>query len=177
MRRAALALNDLSVMLDRVALWGAVLAVLVMVGAAIWQVVARYIFFAPPVWTEELARYSMVWAGMLGASSAFKAMADPTLFPGLRDTGGRIGDFLAGLRACGVLLFAVPVLWYCFQGPRGGFAKGFLMRSSAREAEMIDISMVWFTVAVPVAFTLIVIHLLADLGLRATGQMQEGQTE
>ncbi len=173
MTALALRLDALSGWLDSIALKGAVLAILVMVGAAIWQVVARYIFFAPPVWTEELARYSMVWAGMLGASSAFRAVADPTLFPAMRDIAGRLGLFLAVVRACGVLLFAVPVLYYCLQGPKGGFARGFLMRSSARDADMIDISMLWFTAAVPIAFTLILIHLTADLAMRASGANSE----
>jgi TRAP-type C4-dicarboxylate transport system permease small subunit len=173
MATLALAVDRLSAWLDRIALGGAVLAVLVMVASAIWQVVARYIFFAPPVWTEELARYAMVWAGMLGASSAFRAMADPTLFPAMREMGGRLGGFLAGLRATGVLLFAIPVLYYCLQGPRGGFSRGFLARSSVRDAEMIDVSMIWFTIAVPVAFTLILIHLMADLAMRASGQGSE----
>ena len=43
------------------------MALAVMVFAAGYQVVARYIFHAPPVWTEDLARRSMVWAGMLVA--------------------------------------------------------------------------------------------------------------
>ena len=30
------------------------------------QVVARYVFSEPPGWTEEGARYAMVWSGLLG---------------------------------------------------------------------------------------------------------------
>ena len=33
------------------------------------QVVARYVWAAPPGWTEEGARYAMVWAGLLGATA------------------------------------------------------------------------------------------------------------
>ncbi len=167
MRAAAATLDRLSAGLDRIALWGAVAAVGVMVAAAIWQVVARYVFSAPPIWTEELARHSMVWAGMLGASSAYRASADPVLFAGARDAGGAAGLALALVRGTGVILLAVPVLYYSFIGPSGGFTRGFLARSAQRDAEMIDLSMVWFTVAVPVAFTLILIHLLAEIATRA----------
>jgi TRAP-type transport system small permease protein len=163
----ALLLRTLSAWLDRAALAGAAAAVVVMVGAAAWQVVARYALAAPPVWTEELARYAMVWAGMLGASSAFRALAEPTLFPGARDIGGPAGMALALVRAAGVVLLATPVLWYSLIGPRGDFARGFLARSAERDAEMIDVSMLWFTMAIPLAFALIVIHLLADLATRA----------
>jgi TRAP-type C4-dicarboxylate transport system permease small subunit len=31
------------------------------------QVVARYVFQAPPFWTEELARFSLIWLTFIGA--------------------------------------------------------------------------------------------------------------
>jgi len=33
-----------------------------------YQVVLRYIFQAPPTWTEEVARFSLVWLVLLGSS-------------------------------------------------------------------------------------------------------------
>jgi len=170
MRAAARSLDRLSARLNSVALWGAVLAVVVMVLAAGWQVVARYVLDSPPVWTEEAARRAMVWAGMLGASAAFRAKADPTLFPAMRDVAGRAGAVLALVRAVGVIAFAVPVLWFCLFGPNMTMARGFLGRSLDRTAEMIPVSMIFFTAAVPIAFVLILIHLAADLALRLTGQ-------
>ncbi|MFN4098440.1 MAG: TRAP transporter small permease [Pararhodobacter sp.] len=170
-RSLARGLDRISVALNAVALWGAVLAVLVMVYAAGWQVIARYILDAPPIWTEELARRAMVWAGMLGASASFRAMADPVLFPQANSVRGALGNLLALIRTAGVLLFAVPVLWYCLFGPNMNMARGFLGRSLGRTAEMIDLPMIFFTAAVPVAFALIVLHLLARLGMQLTGQL------
>ena len=155
-----------SSVLNRIALWGAVIAVGVMVGAALWQVVARYIFASPPIWTEELARYAMVWAGMLGASCAFHAVADPVLFPGaLHRTGGK-GLIAAIGRAVAVAVFAGPVLWFCFIGPNGSFARGFIARSFARNAEMLGVPMFWIAVAIPIAFSLICLHALAGIAAR-----------
>lgn len=170
MRGVARALDRLSSVLNGIALAGAVLAVLAMVLAAGWQVVARYVLDAPPVWTEETARRAMVWAGMLGASCAFRARADPTLFPAMRQLTGGPGLALALIRAAGVLAFAVPVIWYSLYGARMDMARGFLGRSLARQAEMLDVAMIWFTGAVPLAFALILVHLLAGLAMRATGQ-------
>ncbi|MEM1315003.1 MAG: TRAP transporter small permease subunit [Pseudomonadota bacterium] len=167
MQGLARSLGAVSASLDRIAIAGAALAVLVMVGAAGWQVVARYVFDQPPIWTEELARRAMVWAGLLGATAAFRARTEPTLFPGAAAREGGAGLALALLRAAGVLLLAVPVLWYCFNGARGGFARSFLDRTANRQAEMLDVPMVWFTAAIPVAFSLILIHLAADLARRA----------
>ena len=171
MRPLARQLGRLSAALNSTALWGAILALLVMVFAASWQVVARYVFEAPPIWTEELARRAMVWTGMLGASCAFYAGTDPTLFPAMRLRRGGPGLALAVIRACGVLAFAIPILWYSVFDSRMNAVRGFLGRSLARQAEMLDVSMVWFTAAVPLAFLLILIHLIARLALRVSGQM------
>ena len=172
MHRLALGLDRLSARINSIALWGAVLAVVVMVGAAGWQVIARYILDAPPIWTEELARRAMVWAGMLGASCAFRTSADPTLFPGMRDLQGGAGSTLALIRAAGVLIFAAPVIWFSIFDSRMNPLRGFLGRSLNRSAEMIDVSMIWFTTAVPLAFTIIVLHVLAMTLMQLTGQKQ-----
>ena len=177
MKAMARALDLLSDRLNRIALWGAVLAVLVMVFAAGWQVLARYVLQAPPIWTEELARRAMVWAGMLGASCAFRAAADPTLFPEMQAVRGGPGMALALIRAVGVLAFAVPVIWYSLFNARMDMARGFLGRSLNRQAEMLDVPMVWFTAAVPLAFALIVVHLVARLTMQATGQLPVPQKD
>lgn len=166
MKTAVRFLVNISSVLNGIAMWGAVAAVAVMVFAALWQVVARYIFASPPIWTEELARYAMVWGGMLGASCAFHSNADPTLFPEAVTATGRRGLVSAIIRAAGVAVFALPVLWYSFIGPNGGFARGFIARSLARDAEMLSVSMVWFASAIPVAFLLVCIHALAAIGSR-----------
>ncbi len=176
MQRFAGSLEKVSAALNRIAIIAAAIAVLVMVGAAGWQVVARYLLDQPPIWTEELARRAMIWAGLLGATAAFRARTEPTLFPNAAETGGTTGLVLATIRAVGVLLLAVPVLWYCFVGPGGGFARSFLDRTANRPAEMLDVPMVWFTVAIPVAFGLILIHLAADLVQRIAHLRVETQT-
>lgn len=166
---AARSLGRFSDGINRIALWGAVLAVIVMAGSAGYQVIARYIFDAPPVWTEELARRAMVWAGMLGASVAFHDRTDPTLFPQMVTRTGRIGAWLAIIRAGGVAVFALPVLYYSLFGPNLNLARGFLGRNLERQAEMLGVSMIWFTAAVPVAFTIIIIHATAALAKHLSG--------
>ncbi|WP_417598798.1 TRAP transporter small permease [Pararhodobacter oceanensis] len=168
-RKIATGLDRLSATLNTIALWGAVLAVLVMVFAAGWQVIARYVFAAPPIWTEELARRAMVWAGMLGASAAYYARADPSLFPQAAAIKGRLGNILSLIRATGVLMFAVPVIWFSLYGPNMNLARGFLGRSLSRTAEMIPLPMIFFTAAVPLAFALIVLHLTARLAMQLSG--------
>jgi TRAP-type C4-dicarboxylate transport system permease small subunit len=59
----------------------------------------------------------------------------------------------------------MPVLYYSLFGPNFDLARGFIGRSLDRKAEMMGISMAWFTSAIPVAFALIAIHVLAHLAL------------
>lgn len=164
-------LDALSLFLFRLALIGAVAAVLVMVFSAGWQVIARYALNAPPIWAEELARRAMVWAGMLGASCAFRAQADPVLFPKARDVTGAAGNALVLVRLVGVILFSAPVIWFSLFDGRMNIARGFLGRSAMRQAEMLDVPMIWFTVAVPLAFVIIIIHALSETATRLSGQM------
>ncbi len=42
----------------------------VLVADVVWQVITRYVMKNPSSWTEELATFLMIWAGLLGASVA-----------------------------------------------------------------------------------------------------------
>ena len=49
--------------------------IILMVGlvfAVSWQVVSRYLFASPSSWTEEVARFLLIWVGVLGAAYAFR---------------------------------------------------------------------------------------------------------
>jgi TRAP-type transport system small permease protein len=110
----------------------------------------------------------MVWAGMLGASAAFRAGFDPVLNAAALQVGGAAGKGLALIRAAGAMIFVVPVVWFSLFGPNMNMARGFLGRSLERTAEMIPISMIWFTAAVPLGFALIGFHVLTILAMRLT---------
>ena len=44
----------------------------ILVAAVSWQVISRYIFASPSSWTEEVARFLLIWIGVLGAAWAFR---------------------------------------------------------------------------------------------------------
>ncbi|MEY8839666.1 TRAP transporter small permease [Cribrihabitans sp. XS_ASV171] len=163
MRAVADALNRLSWGLNRAALLGAALAVAVMLAAAGWQVIARYLLNQPPVWTEELARFSMVWGGLLGASCAYRLRRDPTLFPDALQATGVRGLAFSLMRSAGVLCFVLPILWFSLLGPGGDPARGYLARLAGRQTETMDLPMTVFGIAIPLAFTVILFHVLADV--------------
>lgn len=173
--RAARAIDQLSLWLMRIALVIAVLAVVAMLGAAGWQVIARYLLAQPPAWTEELARFCMVWGGLLGASCAYRLKSDPTLFPDALKAEGARGQVFAVLRSLGVLAFVLPILWFCVFGPGNNIARGYLARLAGRQAETMDLPMMVFGIAIPIAFTFILVHVLADLA-RAFVKTTETET-
>lgn len=149
--------------LNRVALIVAAFTVAVMLAAAGWQVVARHSLDRPPIWTEELARFSMVRDGLLGASCAFRLQRGPTLFPAALGAKCRRGVAFSLIRAVGALCFAAPIRWFSVFGPGASPARDSLARLAGRQAETMDMPMMVFGIAIPLAFALIVIHVAADV--------------
>lgn len=130
---------------------GFFIALLVLV---VFQVVTRYVLHNAPVWTEEVARYCMVWGGLLGATVAFKEGSDPFLVPPptkgnpLWLSGARI------LRAMATVAFLGPILYH---------SDKFLLRTWQRSTEALGIPTAFITVAVPLAVAIIFFHLLTQL--------------
>ncbi|WP_432204743.1 TRAP transporter small permease [Cetobacterium somerae] len=44
---------------------------IIMVATVAWQVASRYVFNSPSIFTDELARFLLMWIGMLGTTYAF----------------------------------------------------------------------------------------------------------
>ena len=101
----------ISAKLNRVCWTAGIILLLVMLGTVALQVVARYIFFSPPAWTEELARYAMVWAGFLGATVSFYKNADPVLATDEKRAPGTQFVYLL-LRSAAVALFLIPIIYW-----------------------------------------------------------------
>lgn len=145
-------LSGISRAIDRVCTWAAFAALQVMLISVMLQVVARYIFSAPPAWTEELARYAMIWGSMAGATMAYYRGADPVM---LRfTTKGLPGRALLMqfAEAAAVLTLAAPVLLY---------APGFLARHSQRITETLEWNSAAVVAVIPLSFVVILIHLSA----------------
>lgn len=140
----------------------AVFAVCAMFLTVVVQIVARYVFSSPPVWTEDVARYAMVWTGLLGATLSFKTRSDAVLMQSVFPNPPHIMGLAAKtLESAAVLTFILPVIYFCFVGLKGGFAKGYLARQSGLTADTLGIPMVWISIAVPVSMIIILIHLMA----------------
>jgi TRAP-type transport system small permease protein len=120
----------------------------------LFQVLARYIFQSVPVWTEEAARYCMIWGGLFGATVAFRGDKDPRLIQP-PTTGSKAWMISATwLRALATVVFLGPVLYH---------SDRFLSRGWHRISEGLEIPMAYITIAVPLTVVILFIHLVARL--------------
>jgi len=125
------------------------------------QVIARYGFSSPPQWTEEAARYCMVWLGLLGASVSFHKGLDPVVisldgFPEHKRAIARLSNAIAAILFSGVILYA---------------SIGFLARHSLRASDALGINMAIVVSVVPLFALLILLHALA-IALIAIGSLR-----
>lgn len=75
-----------------------------------WQILSRYLLAEPSHWTEELARFLLVWIGVLGAAYAFRTrmhLGIDLLAHQLRGTSALLLEAFINLM---VILFAVLVM-------------------------------------------------------------------
>lgn len=147
--------------LDRVASAVTSVALVILVAVVLLQVVARYVFQQPPSWTEEAARYAMIWAGLIGATMAFKRRFDPALANVAKNGPAWMQLPAEIVRSVVVLVYLLPILLFCFVGPNLNFARGFLLRHSRTMAEALPFSTVWVAIAVPIMIVVILLHLAA----------------
>ncbi len=144
----------LSDRLDRLCRSGGIAFFTLMILLVLLQIVARYIFRSVPTWTEEAARYCMVWGGLLGATAAFKSGQDPKMVPPPEGRSRGVTVFAFWLRALSTLIFLGPVLY---------FSDAFIRRAWYRNTEALGISSAFVTIAVPLAAAVIIFHLLVKI--------------
>lgn len=58
--------------IDRILRWALVILAVLMVLTVTWQVFSRYALRAPSSLTEEIARFQLIWLGLLGAVYTFR---------------------------------------------------------------------------------------------------------
>lgn len=156
-------LNQASAKVDRACLLIAKIALIGMFLTILLQIWARYGFDYPFSWTEELARYLMVWAGLLGATCAFKRRLDPTIVPADPEDAGISRKVMLTLT---ILIFLTPILYYSFFGPNMNFERGFLWRSSNRLSQGMGVNMALVGCIVPLSCAVLMLHLAALLTQR-----------
>lgn len=144
---------NLSKGVNAIAYQAAIASTIAMVVLVAIQVVARYGFSAPPQWTEEAARYCMVWAALLGSTVSFYEKADPTISSPPRGLLRLMPRTLVLVRAIAVYLFVLPILW---------FAPSFLVRQSIRITDALEWRMSYIAAIIPIWGAILILHATAE---------------
>jgi TRAP-type transport system small permease protein len=128
-------------------------AIAVMVGSMIWQVVGRYVFNRAPGWSEELARFLMLWVTMLGSAAALRSGGHLAVTAVVDRLGPRALAIVLAVRdtlmvgACGLLVW---------QG------LGFAALNAEQESAALEIPMTVPYAALPVGAALIIVMVLVS---------------
>lgn len=129
-------------------------ALTLLVGA---QIAGRFLFAYSIFWSDELARFLLVWAAFLGMSVGVRRGAHPavdSLVRGLRPRGARVAFAVAV--ACSLLFFLVMV----------GYGAVLVQRTWPQRSPSLGLRMGLPYLAVPVAGILMGLHTIA-IALRA----------
>ena len=153
------------------ALLGGIICVLMgaMVVNVLWQVFTRFVLRNPSSFTEELARYMMIWVGLLGsayASGRKSHLAVDLLTSHLQGGRRRISEFVVN----GVVgLFALAVM------VGGGGRLVWIQLSLGQQSAALQWKLGYVYLAVPLAGLFLAFYSVAALLDAARGQTQAGE--
>lgn len=129
----------------------------VMVINVVWQVFTRYVLGAPSSYTEELARYLLIWVSLLGAAyAAGKRMHLAIDVFTARLDGHRRLRMRQFIHAC-VLLFALAAMVV------GGVRLVYISFALEQMSAALRVSLGFVYLVVPISGLLIVFYTLSHL--------------
>lgn len=145
-------------------------ALLLTLGLVITQVVSRYVFHSPFTWTEEIARFALVWLAFVGAGFVMARrlhIVVDLLVDKLNITGKRIVN---GFAILVVLTASVLMTWA---------GADLAVRTAALKSPAAGLPMPVLYSAVAVGFALIFIHGVLNTvsDIRSGRQLSVGTSE
>ena len=129
----------------------------VMAGVVFIEVLFRYALMLPLFWTEEFARYCLVWSSLLGASVALKRGQHIAVTFFVDRIPGGMGPQAAFLVSVFIALFLTVILW-------GGVHLVILTRHQLSPAMRIPMS--WPYLAIPISSLIMLFHELTFIHKR-----------
>lgn len=147
-------MSRLSQLLNRISEVALILILAVLAVVVFLQVIFRYLLHLPLFWTEEFARYCLIWASLLGAGVALKRgehIAVTIFLERLPSSLVKGATFVARVAVAVMLLV---VLW-------GGIE--LVSITSAQTSPALRIPMAVPYLALPLGAAVMLIHLLASL--------------
>jgi TRAP-type C4-dicarboxylate transport system permease small subunit len=124
----------------------------IMVLAVLWQVFSRFILNAPSSFSEELARYCLVWIGILGAAYAAgqRLHLAITLFPDSLQAKNRM--WLQLFLNILIILFAITAFII------GGCRLVYITSALGQSSPALDIPLAWVYSVLPLSGFIILVY-------------------
>ena len=135
-----------------------VLLMAALVFAVSWQVISRYLFASPSSWTEEVARFLLIWIGTLGAAYAFRTNMHIGLDLLPKKLTGHAARNLHWLTLAVIIVFAVAVLVV------GGANLVYLTWDLRQYSAVLGLPISIVYSVIPLTGVLIVVYSVAALG-------------
>ncbi|MXN67503.1 TRAP transporter small permease subunit [Stappia sp. GBMRC 2046] len=131
------------------------------------EVVRREVFAYSSIWGEEIVRYSFIYLAWIGAASAVRERAHIRIDVLLHYLGPRAKALIYMLGDIVMFAVALVALYWSFETVLVSWKYGSV-------TDGLRISKVWFLMAVPIGFTLMIIRLIQsfahDLHALRTGE-------
>lgn len=148
-------------------------AICVLMGAMVlnvlWQVFTRFVLHNPSSFTEEAARYMMIWVGLLGSAYATgkkSHLALDLITAQLQGARKRVSELI--IHSC-VLLFALAVM------VGGGGRLVWIQLSLGQQSAALQLKLGYVYLAVPLAGAFIAIYSLYALADALRGGTQTAE--
>jgi len=140
--------------IDRYVCWLLAILFIFMVFSTLFQVISRYVFKAPLFWTEETARYILVWISLLGAATALKRKMHVAVNFVLNFFSEKIRSKLELLGKIFILIFLTFAI-------KGGIILSKININQLSPA--LRIPMFWPYMVIPLSAIIMFIHILTDI--------------
>lgn len=162
-------MNDFIKALDRNAeRWALLLFYVMLVVTMAVEVLRREIFAYSSIWGEEIVRYSFIYLAWIGAAAAVKERAHIRIDVALHYLSPRLKALFYIFGDLVMFGVAVVAIIYSFETVMVSFKFGSVSHG-------LRVSMVWFLMAVPAGFALIIIRLIQSF-LRDLRDLRRGNS-
>lgn len=135
----------------------------IMAVLVIWQVAARFVFKSPLSWTEEAARYLMIWLSFIGGSIGVKRGSHVgveiflrILPKGYKKPGQIIGHIMS-------IIFILIIVFF-------GFKVVAMQKMMGQTSPALQIPIWWAYLGVPVGSILMLIRMLQNTWATVTAE-------
>lgn len=143
--------NSIDVIVDG---FGALLMFL-LIAVTFYQVVIRYVFKAPSSWSEESARYLMIWLAMIGSAMALRHKEHVWIDTFIKSLSQEMRKIYTYFYFLCLFFFLVIILHYGIS-----FA---VLNSSQHSPTIPWLSMFWPCIGIPVGMALMIFYVFREL--------------